>query len=216
MPAAKRGRSKTSQSSSQTRNTRSSAEDIATPGEKDIGAASTTTEYQENLIDWDDDVIESGTQDATVGVELEEDTIDPDCKVVEAAEKPVSTPAATTSSVNADATFDANDADASLEYTEEQVQQAKGAVVWSVDTLIGNAPYLTSALLLNSVGDRVTVKVPLNGLNIEVSWKVVGTYDIEVQPLDTEQLAALPTDPQLDGKVSTETASAHNVIESIE
>jgi hypothetical protein len=86
--------------------------------------------------------------------------------------------------------------------------------------LIVNAPYLTSALRLNSVGDCVTVEVPLNGLNIEVSWKVISTYDEEVlitlqQPLDTEQLTFLTTELEFSGEVPTE-AAPNDVVESIE
>jgi hypothetical protein len=192
------------------------------PSEKDVGAVPITTEYQEDLIDWDDNEIESSTQGATASVDIENDTqVDSDYNVVKAGGKTILTPTATRSPVNADATIDANDVDATtFEYTEEHVQQAKGAVVWSVNKLIVSAPYLTSALRLNSVGDCVTVEVPLNRLNIEVSWKVISTYDEEVlitlqQPLDTEQLTFLTTELEFSGEVPTE-AAPDDVVESIE
>jgi hypothetical protein len=64
-------------------------------------------------------------------VDFENDTqVDSDYNVVKAGEKTILTPTATRSPVNADATIDANDVDATtFKYTEEHVQQAKGAVV---------------------------------------------------------------------------------------
>jgi len=139
--------------------------DILDSPTKDTSVAAPVTEYQEDLIDYDDDELvpagQDGGDDTLIGLD------DVDIKVEDET---------TVVKVKSLADEQADNAQAAQEAADQHLAQAKYMMSMGPQTLLGSSPNMASALQLNDVGDNVTVHVSVNGVTYEVNWKVAAVH----------------------------------------
>lgn len=156
-----------------------------------ITSATPVAEYEEDIIDYDDDDLApagSNSDDTLIGIEdedikLEGNGISEEPR--EAAEVTEKTMTEEQAEIEA----------AERVAAEERLVRAKFVMSLGPQTLLTKSSDMANALQLNAIGDAVTVNISANGVNYEVTWKVAGMD--ESQPQGTiEQCAALATTPQ--------------------
>jgi hypothetical protein len=144
--------------------------DLSDSPTKDTMIAAPAAEYQEDLIDYDDELLpashDSG-DDTLIGLD------DTDIKFEDET-----TVAKDTSLVEEQA----DHAQAMQEVADQHFEQAKYMMSMGPQTLLGSSPDVASALQLNNVGDNVTVSVSVNGITYEITWKVAAIHDEQPQP----------------------------------
>jgi hypothetical protein len=165
--------------------TNKQGEEVVAKTESVIPAAP-ATEYEEDLIDYDDDellpAVDSGIGSDDTPIDFEDDDIklEDDIAIKHSTEQVTA------------------EEQAEIEATkrvvaEEALVQAKYIMSLGPQTLLTQSD-MAGALQLNRVGDTVVVNIAVNGVKYEISWKVTGFEEHEPDPQNViEQCAALAT-----------------------
>lgn len=145
---------------------------------KDTTVTAPVAEYEEDLIDYDDDKL------VPAGHDSGDDTLiglnDVDIKFEDET---------TVAKVKSLAKEQADNTQAMQEVADQYFAQAKYMMSMGPQTLLGSSPNMASVLQLNNVGDNVNVNVSINGFTYEVTWKVAAVHGEQPQPA-IEQPAA--------------------------
>jgi hypothetical protein len=150
----------------------SSIEDtVITTAKKDTATHAPVVEYEEDLIDYDEDELEPATHDNGDGV-----LIDIEDKDINLEDDPTS---AKTKSM---AEEHAENSKAIQEAAKQRLEQAKYMMTLGPQTLLTSSTDMATALQLINLGDTVTVKVPINSVIYEITWKIAGFQGIQ-QPI---------------------------------
>ncbi|KAH4046949.1 hypothetical protein HBI29_166040 [Parastagonospora nodorum] len=154
--------------------------DLSDSPANDTMIAAPAAEYQEDLIDYDDDELlpashDSG-DDTLIGLD------DTDIKFEDEI---------TVAKDTSLAEQQADHAQGMQEVAEHHLEQAKYMMSMGPQTLLGSSPDMASALQLNNVGDNVTVNVSVDGITYEITWKVAAVHGEQPQPAIEQPAASI-------------------------
>jgi hypothetical protein len=128
-----------------------------------------TSEYVEDILDYEDDELVSGDNNSSL-IAVDNEDAKPEQDSALPADTEPTEPSAEEQAATAQATVEAH------------LLQAKVGMVWSAEMMLTRTPDMASALQLFDIDDAVTVQVSANGVTYDITWKVAGFCEPEHEP----------------------------------